>query len=221
MRFIITIAVFQFCLSWVSGQNLHISPFAGFNRTAYEFENYQSNQSFYTYGARLAFGHENFQIGGEYETNLTEPSFVISDNNNVPFRRDEFSNTFIGTFIRWNTSEVPAYRLGLVLTVGAGFHETDFNSFSIPDDRILEATTFSDKYLGFNASLGFSGPIHELLHWELHYQFDYANIPELQSLVTPFPEFRAMNHSIQLGVSMNFVFGEAAKRSKRIINSSI
>ena len=40
-----------------------------------------------------------------------------------------------------------------------------------------------------------------------------SELPTLASI----DDFRSTHHSLQLGVSLNFVFGEAARRSKEIM----
>ncbi|MDF1867562.1 MAG: hypothetical protein P1U70_22280 [Saprospiraceae bacterium] len=220
MRYFIIFFIFTFLNIPLNAQHLHFSSYSGLNRTSYNLENYQTNQTYYSYGGRLAMGHENFQFGLEFETNLTNPIFSISDNLGNDIRKDEFSNTFYGALIRWNTSEVHAYRLGLVISIGGGFNDSKFESFSLPDNISIETKDYSKKYLGANASLGFSGPIRNVIHWELHYQFNFNQVPELDTSLEVIPKFEAIHHSIQIGLSINLVFGEAAIRSKEIINSS-
>ncbi len=199
----------------VYSQQLHLASWAGYNRTAYDLAELNSTQSFFSYGARVAVGLERFQIGAEFEKHLTNPGFEFNDANNNPYLKEEFSNTYYGGLIRFNTAKVPAYRLGLVFKAGAGIYETHKDVFLLPGNTFSETITYPDKYLGFNAGVGISAPIYRYFHWELHYQFNYSNRPELDNI----PSYNALHHSLHLGLSLNFVFGEAAKRSRRVLDS--
>lgn len=218
--FLFTCFIFFISFSQLNAQNLHLGGWSAFNRTAYDLPIYESNQTWLTYGARVAFGHQNLQIGGEFETNLTNPSFTVGDSSLADYRREEFNHTYYGGFIRYNSAKVPAHRLGLVLKAGAGLYDTNVTLFDLPEDRKIDTYNYSEKYLGFNASVGISSPIYELLHWELAYQFNYAKVPEMQTTTAvTIPEFNALSHSIQLGISLNFVFGKAAQRAKEVMKS--
>ena len=212
----IAILVFFCCfLGEIDGQNLHLTSWLGYNRTAYNLTGFESAQSYLTYGGLVAFGKEKFMFGAEYETQLTDPSFEIKDQNDIVIQKDQFSTTYYGGLIRFNTAKVPAYRLGLILKAGVGVYDIQKNVFALPDDKLTETITYPNKVLGLNASIGFSAPIYRFFHWELHYQFNYANRPELDNI----PSYNAIHHSIRLGLSLNFVFGEAARRSKKVLES--
>lgn len=215
MKFIFISTCALFLLFDCQSQNLHLYSWSGYNRTAYSLSNLNSTESFLSYGGRLAFGLEKFQIGAEYETHLTHPSFITTDQDNNPLRKDQISNTYYGALFRFNSAKVPAYRLGLILKLGAGLHETKHIIYDLPDDIILDEIIYPDKYLGVNASIGISAPIYRYFHWELHYQFDYSKRPRAGGL----EEYNALHHSLQLGISLNFVFGEAARRSKKVLES--
>ncbi|RMG84996.1 MAG: hypothetical protein D6714_06820, partial [Bacteroidetes bacterium] len=156
---------------------MHATTWLAGNRTAYQSDNYRLAQSFASYGGRLVFGHPNFQIGAEYETNLTNPAFEVSDETGALIRKDEFEQTWYGVVFRINTARVPVYRTGLIFKFGGGLYDTHARFFDLPDNRPLGEATWSGKFLGVNAGVGFSIPLYRIVHWEVQYQFNYAKIP--------------------------------------------
>jgi len=72
--------------------------------------------------------------------------------------------------------------------------------------------------LGFNAGLGISAPIYTILHWEIGYQFNFVDRDE--QMTRAIPDYKAYYHSFQMGLSLNLVFGNVAKKCRRVITSS-
>ena len=188
-----------------------LEVFSGVNATAYDQQSYNETQWYVPIGVRIAGGHEHVQVGFEYRQNITHPSFDIFS------QRHEFEETYKGLFLRGNFSSLPAYRFGLVLRAGAGYYESTQNHYVLPGEVLNEKIEF-ERQLGYNASIGVSSPIYTILHWEIGYQFNYVNRPE-DSL---FPEktYNASYHSFQMGLSLNLVFGNTAKKCRRVISGN-
>ena len=219
MKKILISSLFLVWLTNLQGQQLHFNAWSGLNRTMYDLPKYSDNQGFLVYGGRIAFGHQNIQIGAEYETNLNNPSFDISDNDGNIFQNETFEHTYYGALIRLNSAKIPAYRAGLILKLGGGIYDSKFILTELPDGPTYEPINYDEKFLGFNGAIGISAPIYRVLHWEVFYQFNYTNIPELQAQSILIPEFKAIHHSLQVGISLNFVFGETARRAKEILKA--
>ncbi len=201
------LAVFA-CLQ-VNAQQLFFEAFSGYNMTAYETLG-DGNEGYVPLGFRLAGGLEHVQIGGEYRRNITNPRFQVGDS---PFRT-EFEETYYGALLRGNVSTLPAYRFGLIIKAGAGYYQG--KQLEYEDNLLLtESTIEYDKTFGWNAGLGISAPIAGIVHWEIGYQFNSVN-RELPGLA----EKQDMSyHSFQMGLSVNLVFGNTAKRCRRVISS--
>lgn len=197
------------CLQ-ANGQQLFFETFSGYNMTAYENVG-DGNEGYVPLGFRLAGGLEHVQIGGEYRRNITNPSFQVGDS---PFKT-EFEETYYGALLRGNVSTLPAYRFGLIIKAGAGYYQGKEMTF---ENNILisENTIEFDKTFGWNAGLGISAPIAGLVHWEIGYQFNSVkrDIPGSIS-----EKLNMSYHSFQMGLSLNLVFGNTAKRCRRVISS--
>ena len=129
--------------------------------------------------------------------------------------REEFEETYYGGFLRVNTSSLPAYRFGLIIKAGAGYYNTKRMLYALPSEVLENGSTIDyGKKLGFNAGLGISAPIYTLLHWEIGYQFNAVQRDEMT-----LPEHKGYYHSFQMGLSLNLVFGNVAKRCRRVIHS--
>ena len=196
------------CLQ-VNAQQLFFEAFSGYNMTAYE--NFgEGNQGYVPMGFRLAGGLEHLQIGGEYRRNISNPTFQIADS---PIRT-EVEETYYGAFLRGNLSTLPAYRFGLIIKAGAGYYQGRLLTYE-NDLIVSESSVDLDKAFGWNAGLGISAPIAGLVHWEIGYQFNAVS--------REIPGIREKNnmsyHSFQLGLSVNLVFGNTAKRCRRVISS--
>lgn len=218
-HFLITGLFFLFGLLNLSAQHLHFATWSALNRTMYDLSKYSNNGSFVTYGGRIAFGHQNFQIGAEYESNLTNPIFDISDDDGNIAQREDFDYTYYGALFRINSAKIPAYRTGLILKLGGGLYDSKLNISEMPNNKLIESVDYPENFLGINGGIGLSSPLYKVIHWEIFYQFNYAKIPELETTASINPEFTAIHHSLQVGVSLNFVFGEAARRAKEVLKA--
>ena len=200
----------------VSAQQLFVEIFSGYNKTVFELEKYSSSAHFFPIGGRLAGGLEHVQLGVEYRQNLSNPEFAFKDNAEPPkaIQIDEFDMQYYGAFLRGNVSEIPAYRFGLILKAGAGYYNHTLISHNLITDQTTKHTY--EKLLGFNGGIGISSPIYALLHWEIGYQFNLVRHPALDGI----PAYNAYYHSLQVGLSMNFVFGNTKKRCRRVLSSS-
>ncbi len=202
--------VFLFTISFLNAQQLMLEIYSGVNATAYEPKQYDETQWHVPIGIRLAGGHEHVQIGVEYRQNITHPAFATE------LIKEEFDETYKGLFLRGNFSSLPAYRFGLVLKAGAGYYEASQNIYAIPGDA-LSASVDYDRTLGYNGGIGISSPIHTLLHWEIGYQFNYVDRPEVLNTSA---SYNASYHSFQMGLSLNLVFGNTAKKCRRVISGN-
>lgn len=196
------------CLQ-VNAQQLFFETFSGYNITAYE--ELEENQGYVPLGFRLAGGLEHVQIGGEYRRNITNPAFQVLDS---PIRT-EFEETYYGALLRGNVSTLPAYRFGLILKAGAGYYNGKKLTYE-NDQLITENTIEFDKAFGWNAGLGISAPIASLVHWEIGYQY---NSVKRDALLGGTSKQNLSYHSFQVGLSLNLVFGNTAKRCRRVISS--
>lgn len=218
----ISVFIWMLFISYgVQSQQLFLEVFSGYNLTAYSPPEYNKSSGYVPIGVRLAGGFERIQIGGEYRQNITNPSFTFATGTtgtSEPNEKQEFVETYYGGLIRINTSSLPAYRFGLIIKGGAGFYNYSQQFTNLADNQLIDSETIDfDKVLGFNAGLGISAPIHSLLHWEIGYQFNFANHKEE---LTRKLDYKAYYHSFQMGLSLNLVFGNVAKKCRRVISSS-
>ncbi len=206
----------------IQAQQLFFEVFSGYNLTAYDHPTYNDTQGYVPIGARIAGGLENVQVGLEYRQNITDAEFeILNDVTQEPEALHVFNEDYYGVFLRGNISSLPAYRFGLILKAGAGYYNARRDVYSVPNDVLDNEISFDyARTLGFNGGIGISAPIYTLLHWELGYQFNYIERPEYffdgGSSVAP---HKGIYHSFQLGLSLNLVFGNTAKKCRRVIYS--
>ncbi|MEO1628514.1 MAG: hypothetical protein AAFV25_25430 [Bacteroidota bacterium] len=194
----------------VLGQQLFFEAFSGYNLTNYNLEGFDDQEGYIPLGFRLAGGFEHIQFGAEYHRDITNATFDQGD------FKTEFTNEYYGGLVRANFSSLPAYRFGLVLKAGAGLYNTSRQRLSVPaSDPIGEAVEY-DPQFGFNAGIGFSSPIHTIVHWEMGYMFHYVKFDPLQAGA---PGYDGFYHSFQAGFSINLVFGNVAKACRSVIKT--
>ena len=178
--------------------------FSGANITAYDSDVFTDNDLYIPIGFRIAGGLPNVQLGAEYHRDITSASFettVLGETNTV-----DFENSYYGGFIRANISPNPAYAFGIVFKAGVGIY--DVSSVTKLGDKEIGTIDF-DGQLGFNGGLGFSIPIAEQFHLEAGYMYNFVKREFENNLAT---DYDAHHHSLQLGFSYNFLFGESARR---------
>lgn len=202
--------LFVFFLLWMSqcllAQHVHLQTYTAFNRTAYTLTDLRTPDNYYTYGARLAVGLPKLQIGGEFERQFNDPTFLLDS----LAQKERFNSTYYAGFLRWNISRYPAHRFGLVIKAGAGIQNTIKQVFDTTGTTLIESIDYPNPVPVFHAGVGFSMPIYRQIHFDLHYQFNYAARPSLQDV----PAYTAAYHSIQIGISINLVFGKALEKAK-------
>lgn len=199
-----------FCFQILPAQQFFIEAFTGFNRTAYDLEAYNSQDWYMPVGFRIAGGLEHVQLGAEFHTDISPASFEFNETPSAG-HREEFRNTYYGGLLRFNLSQMPAYRLGLIFKAGAGMYTTTKRTYSLPGESEMQDLELEyGALLGFNGGIGLSIPIQGSAHWEIGYVFNYVQRPEESNFNTP--KYNAPHHSIQLGFSWNMVFGAAAKK---------
>ncbi|MEM9919925.1 MAG: hypothetical protein AAF990_17645 [Bacteroidota bacterium] len=191
-------------------QQLFFEAFSGYNLTAYDLEGFESQEGYIPLGFRIAGGFEHIQFGAEYHKDITHATFDQGD------FRTEFTNEYYGGLIRANISSLPAYRFGLVLKAGAGLYNTSRQNYSLPSEEVLGEALEYDPQFGFNGGIGFSSPIHTIVHWEMGYMFHYVKYDALQAGA---PGYSGFYHSFQAGFSINLVFGNVAKSCRAIIKT--
>lgn len=202
-------------------QQLFIEAYSGYNRTIYEDLVDIDPVGYIPIGARVAGGLEHFQVGVEYSKNITNPEFTFRNDSGEKFRKDLFESTYYGAFLRANLSSLPAYRFGLTMAVGAGYYNTTYETYDlIPNESLVTALDY-DKILGYNVRIGISAPIVAQLHWEIGYQLNYIERPELLDAnnVMVLPGHKGTYHSFQIGLSANLVFGNVEKRCRKVIRT--
>ena len=192
-------------------QQLFFEAYSGYNLTNYGGTTFDETEGYVPIGFKLAGGHEHVQIGFDYRQHITNPTFETGAAG-IDLATFDFEETFYGAFLRGNISSLPAYRFGLIGSVGAGFYTPTFNSFlGEGTDNQISSVEY-DRKLGYNFYLGVSAPIFAQLHWELGYQYNIVD-QVLDGEVINSGNY----HSIHIGLSANLVFGNTEKRCRRVI----
>lgn len=194
-------------------QQLYLEGFGRVNRTRYGSVSIppdidlSTKSDYMGYGARLGFGADHLQVGGEYCANLNNPSFEGSTD------KYSFDEQYYGGFVRTKISRYPAMRFGMVFRLGAGVYNTKTtlrkNGFDFSQDY--------DAIFGVNGGFGFSIPTFQHAMLELGYTYNYLKRPDGVFLI---PEHAASYHSISAGLSLNFVFGKRAEQYQKVKENS-
>jgi hypothetical protein len=200
-------------LSILSAQQLFFETYSGYGFTAFDLPEIKQG-NFVPLGFRLAGGFEHVQFGGEYNTWVGSAE-LESTFDGQDFRAD-YKQSYYGGLARVNISSLPAYRVGLVLRFGAGVYNMEREVVSLPDEAIVSPKIDFDSQFGFTGGIGVSAPIYTLLHWELGYNFNYVKWDEQSGV----PEaYNGFSHVINIGLSLNLVFGNTAKECRRVITT--
>ena len=216
MKGLLTLITVLLLYSVLPAQQVFLEVFSGYNFTAYDLEEFNQAEGYVPIGLRLAGGFEKIQLGAEFHQNISNPSFVFSDAAGTDVLRTEFVNTYKGGFVRVNFSSLPAYRFGLILKAGAGLYETERKSYSLPSDFLVPSDLNYEPTIGFNGGIGISAPIYTLLHWEIGYMYHMIK----WDAATGAPQttsYKGHYHSIQLGLSLNLVFGKVRAKCRRLV----
>ncbi len=193
------------------GQQLFFEAYSGYNLTAYDGMTYNESKGYIPIGFKIAGGHEHVQIGIDYRQHITNPTYELGAGG-VDLATYDFEETFYGAFLRGNLSTLPAYRFGLIGSVGAGYYAPTFNSYAGEGtDNKINSTPY-EKKLGYNFYLGISAPIYAQLHWEIGYQLNMVDHVFNGEVVNA-----GNYHSIHVGLSGNLVFGNTEKKCRRVI----
>jgi len=199
----------------LEAQQLFAEVYSGYSRTAYELESFNTPAGFVPIGIRLAGGLEHVQLGVEYNQNITNPAFISVDDLTSRETRTEFVKSYYGGLLRINASSLPAYRFGVVFKLGAGKYNLARELFDNPGETQLADPIEYDPIWGFKGGVGISSPIYTLLHWEIGYQFNFVKWDEFNAI----PAYNGYYHSFEAGLSFNMVFGNVAKKCRRVISS--
>lgn len=214
MKKLIVMAVLSMAtLTFLSAQQLFFEAHSGYGFTAFDLEEVEQD-NFVPLGFRLAGGFEHVQFGGEYHTWLKSAE-LKTDIQNQEFRTD-FKQSYYGGLARVNISSLPAYRIGLVLRLGAGVYNMERETVSLPDEAVVSPKVEFDSQFGYTGGIGVSAPIYTLLHWELGYTFHYVKWDEQAAVPKAYNGF---SHVINIGLSLNLVFGNTAKECRRVIST--
>lgn len=215
MKFISTLILGLMLSLNLSAQQAFLEVFSGYNFTAYDLDELSESQGYVPIGIRIAGGFEKFQIGLEYHQNISNPTFNQQDLNGVNMLRTEIETTYKGALLRLNLSSLPAYRFGVVVKAGAGFYDQEFKTFLLPEETSVDIPDSYEPKVGFNGGIGISAPIYTLLHWEIGYMYHMIkwDANNNQSI----PSYNGHYHSIQVGLSLNLVFGKTKASCARKI----
>lgn len=195
-------------------QQLYVDAFSGYNITAYQdAPEYSEGVGFVPIGGRIGGGLEHVQLGIEYQQQISSPVFNFFDDTGAGTFNEEFTTRYYGGFIRGNLSSLPAYRFGVILLAGLGQYETEAVRTNLTTN-VVETIEY-EPTLGYNFKIGISSPIYTILHWEFGYQINIVDRPEN----LPLASHNAIHHSFQAGLSLNFVFGNVAKKCRRVIDT--
>lgn len=196
------------CLcTFLSAQQLFLEAFSGMNRTAFDSEIYPEQDWYAPIGIRIAGGAEHVQIGGEYHQSLS--GAILNFKNDS---REEVESSYYGGFLRANLGRYPAFGFGIILKIGAGMYDNTHSVFDQSGNSEANVSYEYDPEFGMNGGIGVSIPIPNTMHLEIGYVYNYVDRPELDAI----QGFKAHYHSIQAGLSWNFVFGDKAKRNKHL-----
>ena len=212
-KLIVMAALCLTSLSVLTAQQLFFEAHSGYGFTDFDLPAVQQG-NFVPLGFRVAGGFHHFQFGGEYSTWLKSAELETSIQD-LDFRTD-FKQSYLGGFARVNISSLPAYRTGLVLRFGAGIYNMEQETVSLPDELIVDPKFKYDSQFGFSGGIGVSAPIYTLLHWEIGYTFHYVKWDEQVNVPKAYNGF---SHVINIGLSLNLVFGNVAKSCKRVIKT--
>ncbi len=214
MKKLLLLTFMSIFVSTLFAQQLYIDAFSGYNITAYQdAPEYSEGVGYVPIGGRIGGGLEHVQLGVEYQQQIKNPIFSFTDDVGVGTFDEEFITRYYGGFIRGNLSSLPAYRFGLVLMAGVGQYETEVNRTNLVSGTM--ETIEYEPTLGYNFKIGISSPIYTILHWEFGYQINMVDRPEN----LPLASHNAIHHSFQAGLSLNFVFGNVAKKCRRVIDT--
>ncbi len=204
---IITVVITPVALS---AQQFYLEAFTGRNLSNFSEDPYQNNNNSFTpIGGRFAAGADHFQIGAEYNQSLTNPNWSIKDDTTDDLLgRHEFSTVYYGAFFRTKICKYPARRFGLTLMAGAGYFDTERKS-TVPGET---PSLNYDNSLGYNGGIGVSIPTVRGLMIELAYHYYYVVYEKTASL----PQLNGHFHSLQLGLSLNLVFGKRATKYSQL-----
>ena len=191
----------------LSAQQLYLEAFTGRNRTSFNLPIYTNPTWFSPLGAKIAFGLDHLQLGGEYSFNWSKPSFELKDTTIVGSHI--YKHTYYGLLLRGKISRYPARRFGLTLNIGAGYMALTRTSKIDGEPASLAYS----KTPSFNGGIGISIPTQGKGMIELGYTYYYVDFPKTDYL----PAMLGSYYSIHIGYSLNFVFGKRAAEYDKIM----
>ena len=127
MKQITLISTFLFCGILAFGQQVFVEAYSGYQLTAFN-EAFEESKGYVPIGFKVAGGHEHVQIGLDYRQHITNPTYQL-DALGTTLSTQDFEETFYGAFLRGNISSLPAYRFGLIASVGAGYYSPKLNTY--------------------------------------------------------------------------------------------
>ena len=185
-------------------QQLYMEAFTGRNRTNYNIAPYETGKGYWPLGLRVAAGADRLQLGAEYSTHLSRSKFEIKDTTtNEKIGEHQFKSIYYGLFLRSKISRYPARRFGITLLAGAGYLNVQRSS-SV--DSEIENAEYK-RTLAYSGGVGIAIPSQSIGMVELGYYYYYTDLAANGNL----PSMIGSYHSIHLGVSLNFVFGQRKK----------
>lgn len=208
-KLLITLSCMTFGL-FAFGQQLFVEAYTGYHLTDYGYDLYEESAGYFPIGFKVAGGHEHVQAGIDFRQHISNPEFELLNGSS----RVDFEETYYGAFIRGNISSLPAYRFGLILSAGIGYYVPTSNTYLAESPEPISSFEY-DKNLGYNFYIGVSAPIYAQLHWEIGYQY---NMVDRTNGPAGIPDYAGNYHAIHVGLSGNFVFGNTAKKCRRVIS---
>jgi len=156
--------VFLFTVHYKSsGQASAMAGFSfGYNQTAYNMEGYKP-APYYPLGFRIGIGAFGIQLGPDFWTSLTGPSFKLSDSTGNELYSLKIHDTYLGGMIRAHAGDNPD-EFAVIFRAGAGVmfskKTIDYSDYYLGMFPNLADGTFKyDNSTCFNGAFGFSIPL--------------------------------------------------------------
>lgn len=193
---------FLFC-EVLFGQQLYLEAYTGRSTANFNDTLYRNNAGFFPFGGKVAAGSDHVQLGAEFSSYFTKPSFTVFDEQvDTVIGNHQFKPSYIGLFIRGKYSRYPARRFGLNGNIGIGY----LNLAKKINVLEMENSFSYDKTLCYSAGIGISIPTQGMGMVEMGYNYRFVDLKEQPFL----PAIRGSFHSFRIGFSLNFVFGKRA-----------
>jgi len=206
--FIISILLIMTALCRANSQNLFFGAKSGYG---YSFtpnrQNYSQRAGYLPVQLSLGGGLKNLQIGCDFIMTPMPASYIYYDQFIDEKRlREESNDTYIGGFLRYNTSPQPETKAGFILKGGAGLLMAERVAYNLPSDTKHETESYQST-VQFLGETGVTIPLKKIAHIYLGAGVRYAEL-ERQFDEVVLENYRRFNFVANLGVSVNLHFQE-------------